>query len=132
MIKFLTRTRQSVHTRTRLFFSGRDLGMILGACCTAVGMVVKNGAFCTAITDYCDGLTIIDRNEDEPLLELSDDETTYDTPLPEEGGITQEASSSNVSNTHRDLPERCVETVRLEQAQQQSEYTYEPKANIPK
>ena len=79
----------------------------------------------------CNCLATIDRDEDEPLLELSDDETACESPLPEEG-IPQEASSRNVSNIHRDLPERCVETIRLEHTQQQSEYTYEAKANIPK
>ena len=74
-------------------------------------------------------MTSLDQDEDDCLLELSDDERVEDSRLPEEGGSPQEGF---VSNTHRDLPKRCVETIRLEQAPQQSEYTYEAKAHIPK
>ena len=94
-------------------------------------VVVVKGASCTAVSGGCDCLhnvaTIGD--EDDPLLDLSDSETTYDVP---EEDIPQETSSSNVSNTHRGLPERCVETIKFEHAQQQLEYSYEAKPNIPK
>lgn len=85
----------------------------------------------TVITGCPVGVSPIEKlDEDEHLLELDDNAQAYDATFEDERN-PHKTPSSHVSNTHRDLPELCVETVRVEPSQQQ-EYTYEAKADTPK